>query len=343
MWNKKASEIAELVDGELRGNPDIILSGVAGIEEAGGQDLAFLADQKYEDAAKESAAGAMLVERALEGWDGTQILCADPELAFARVLRSIRQDRFPVPEGISPEAVISAEAEVGEEVAVGPHSVIESGAEIGDGVKIYPLCYVGHEVKIGAGTILHPGAIISDGVRMGRECVVRPGAVVGDDGFGFIQRENESYRMQHVAGVEIGDCVEIGGLSSIDRGMIADTVIGDGVKMDKHCHVAHNCTVGDNAILAGYARMGGSCNVGAGAVLAADVRLSDHVDVGDGAVMAAGTGAPKDVEAGETVWGMPARPIHEQMKITALTGRLPELHRKIRELEKKVEELSDDE
>lgn len=333
-----AGEIAEICGGVLRGDPGVAVEGLATLETARKGDLAVLKEDSLRGNAEQSRASVLVAREDIDAFRGTCIVVQDPELALAQLLEVFYRRPFPHPEGISEEAFISPDAVLGRDVTVGRYSVIESGADLGDGCIIFPLVYIGRDVRIGAGTVIYPHACIIGPASIGSRCTIRPGAVIGDEGFGFIQRDGTSRRLRHTGGVKIGDDVEVGALSSIDRGMLDDTVAGDGCKLDKHCMIAHNCRIGNDCILAGYARMAGSVVIGNGAILAADVRISDHVTIGDNAILAAGTGAARDIKPEEVVWGMPARPIKTQNRINALVGRLPDLFRRVRELEKKLED-----
>lgn len=340
MWKTTAGEIAELSEGELQGQAEVEITGVATLQEAGSEDVAFMAEERLAEAAAESGAAVLLAPHPVEGFGGTQVICSDPELAFSRLLKSLHAEMFPPPApGISDRAVISPEAQLGQNLTAGACCVIEAGAQIGDNVVIHPLAYVGRNARIGDDTVIHANTTICERTEVGARCHIGPGAIIGDEGFGFIQRDGHSIRMEHVGACRIGDDVEVGSLSSIDRGKISDTTVGNGVKIDKHCHVGHNCTVEDHCILVGYARMAGSVHIHRGALLAADVQVRDHVDIGEGAVLAAGTGAARDVEAGAQVWGTPPRPLRKEIRIKSLIGRLPEMKQQIRDLKKQVEEL----
>ncbi len=341
MWTKTTGEIAELVNGTLHGDSDREITGVAPMDAADDGDIGYVAEEKYRETAAQSGASALIVSKQIPDFPGDQIICEDPEVAFLNVLESLSQETAEQPEGIHDRAIISPEARLADGVSVGACAVVQPGATLENGVVIFPHAYIGHDVHIGQNTVVHPHVTVCQGVHIGRRCVIRPNAVIGDDGFGFVQREGASYRKQHVASVHVGDDVEIGGLSSVDRGMLEDTSIGNGVKIDKHCHIAHNCVIEDHCILAGYARMGGSCTVRRGAVLAADVRMRDHIEIGEGAVLAAGTGAAQDVEAGSKMWGVPARPLREEMRLNAMIGRLPDMRKTIHDLQSKVEELEE--
>jgi len=340
MARMTTQQVAKLVGGDLKGPGDAVITGVRSLEEAGPSDLSFVAKKAMCKKAAKSRAGALITAWTLEGFEGAQITCKDPELAVSKVLEKIRKEKSVVPSGISDTAVVSPRARLGERVAVGHHAVIEDGAELGDDVVVYPLACIGRGVKIGPRTTIHPHVTICDDVQIGADCTIHPNCVIGDDGFGYIQREGRSIKMSHVGSVRIGNNVDIRGLTSVDRGMVDDTVIGDGVKIDKHCQIAHNCRIGDNTVIAGCCSIGGSVTLGKGVILAGEVGIADHVTVGDGAVLAARAGAIGNIPPGEVYWGMPGRPMKLQMRIEALLNKLPEMRTRLLELEKTVEALS---
>lgn len=339
MFVLTTGEITNLTDGKLRGAEDVKISGVRPLETAGRNDLAFLADKSFYQQASQCQAGALLTGSELEEFKGVQIICDDPQFAFSKVLDAIHERMFSHPEGVSQSAAVSPEARLGRDVAVGQFSVIESDAKLGDNVIVYPLVYIGRNVTIGDNSVIYPHATIFESVEIGENCIIHPNTVLGDDGFGFIQRDGRHIKYEHIGKTKISDNVEIGALSSIDRGMIADTCVEEGTKIDEHCMIAHNCSIGKHCILAGYARMAGSVKVKDNAILAADVRIADHKKIGEKAVLGAGTGVTKDIEDGARVWGTPARPIRQEMKIKAIQGRLPEMHQRLNKLEDTVESL----
>jgi len=339
MFKMTAGEVAELARGELRGRADVTITGAGSLESASETDLAFVARESLLDRAASCRAGVLLTAWPVEGYRGAQVVCADPELAMARVLERMHEALFPAPSSISELASIDPGATVAQGVSVGAYSVIEDGAVIGEGVTIYPLVYVGRGASIGARTVLHPHVTICDRAEIGSDCVVHPNCVIGDEGFRYVQRDGRSVKFCHVGKVRIGNNVEIRGLTSIDRGMMEDTIVEDGVKIDKHCHISHHCHIGENCVLAGYARMAGSVTLGRGVMMGADSSISDHLTVGEGAVLGARAGVITKVKAGEHMLGTPARTRNETMRIVATWPKLPEMRRQLKELQARVEAL----
>ncbi|MHC4789719.1 MAG: UDP-3-O-(3-hydroxymyristoyl)glucosamine N-acyltransferase [Planctomycetota bacterium] len=340
MLEFSAEDLARLVTGRLVGAGDVTIANVSSLASAGPGDLAFLREEADRPQAEASAADILLTPVELDGFPGAQVICEDVDVALATVLDAFARERFAAPRGVSPLASVHEDASLGREVAVGNYAVVGAGATIGDGAVIHPLAYVGAGCRIGARTVVRANASLHDGVVVGEDCIIHYGAVIGSEGFGFVQREGRHVKLSQVGTVRIGNRVEVGALSTVDRAMLDATVIEDGVKMDNHCHVAHNCHIGPDCILAGYARLAGSVRLGRGVICAEDVAISDHVTVGDGAILGAKSGVVADVASGAVVLGIPARPIALQRRIWAHEGRLPEMARRLRHLEKQVEELA---
>jgi UDP-3-O-[3-hydroxymyristoyl] glucosamine N-acyltransferase len=244
--------------------------------------------------------------------------------------------------GVHPTAVVHAAASVASTAFVGPCCVVESGARIGEHVVLEAQDYVGENAVIGDGTWVAPGVSIYGGVCVGKNCRFHSGVVLGADGFGFIQDERgEHVKIPQVGSVEIGDNVEIGACSTVDRGTLGNTVVGSGTKMDDHVHVGHNALVGKNCILVAFSGVAGSAVLGDGVILAARSGVAEHVRVGERAVLAANAGATKHVAAGALVSGFPARDHKKELRIQSARGHLPELMERLRVLEKKVETMSE--
>lgn len=332
-------EITEMVGGTLHGPGDTEISGVAGLEKAEANELSFVRDERNLTAASKSKAAAIISPALPEGYDGAVILCEDPELAFCKILTRFHEAAFPSPVGLSESAFIASSASLGGGAAVGAGAVIEDHAVIGKDAVIYPLVYVGPGARIGERTVLYPHVCVYDGVEIGAECVIHCNSVIGKSGFGYIQREGRHIRLPHVGKVRIGNRVEIGAFVNVDRALVEETVIEDGVKIDSHSHLSHNTRVGADSLLVAYAKVAGSSKLGKRVLLAEDVGVSDHVSIGDGAVVAARSGVTKDVAPGAVVMGFPPRPIAEERRILALRERLPQMQKRLRALEEEVAAL----
>ncbi|MGH9763158.1 MAG: UDP-3-O-(3-hydroxymyristoyl)glucosamine N-acyltransferase, partial [Blastocatellia bacterium] len=227
-------------------------------------------------------------------------------------------------------------ARLGSEVAVGPYVAIEDDAEIGNGAVIEAFCCIGRDSRIGTDTWLHPRVTLYPGVRLGNRVEIHSGAVIGADGFGYVFGEGRHWKFPQIGGVEIGDDVEIGANTTIDRGSLETTRVADGVKIDNLVHLAHNVQVGEHSVIAAQTGVSGSSTIGRRAIIGGQVGIADHCKVEDGAIVGAQAGVPtgKTIRSGETVWGTPARPLKRFKEQYAWYARLPELAERIRSLER---------
>ena len=336
-------ELACLLGGKLT-NPaqaGVKVFGARSLEAAGPGDLAFLWDDKYLAAAKTSMASAVIAKEARAGQ--TFIIVSDPKAAMLKLLGQTYEMRHPeLPSGVHATAFVSQEATLGKDVAVGPGAVIEAGTLIGARTQIRGRAYIGHNVTIGEDCQVHPNATILDHCRLGDRVAVWSGAVIGKDGFGFLQRGGKNVRIPHVGTVIIKDDVEIGALSTVARGAIENTIVGKGVIIDDHCHVAHNCVIGDYTVICGRTAMGGSVTVGKNVYLLQDSGISNGRSVGDGATV--GTGARvvhKDLAPREQIAAAATNytPVTAK-KIQLILPKLPGMRLRLKNLEKRVDELS---
>jgi len=329
------AEVALIAGGELHGDASVVITGVASLESARAGDLTF-ATREHLVRAASTAASAIVLPQVVPALRIPQIVTAHPYLAFSRFLREVERERADLPQGIHPTAVVDPTAALGPEVALGPCAVVGARACIGARSRIGAHVVIGADCTLGEDVLIYPNVTIRERVRIGNRVIIHSGTTIGGDGFGYIQYEGRHVKVPQVGTVEIGDDVEIGCNCTIDRATMEKTVIGRGVKMDNHCHIAHNCIIGEDCLLVAYARIGGGTILGKGVLLAEDVGVTDHVKLGDGCIIG-GTGkVSKDVPAGAIWWGNPAQDIKREKRERAALRRLPELFERVKELEKRL-------
>jgi UDP-3-O-[3-hydroxymyristoyl] glucosamine N-acyltransferase len=330
------AEAAIITEGEVVGDGSRIVRGVAPLDEAGPEHLSFVANPRYFPYILTTRAGGVLVARdaPLELPEGLAVVrVADPHAALARILPVLYPGWSPAP-GVHPTAVVEEGAEVGEGASVGPYAVIGAGSRIGPRARIGAHVVVGRGCEVGADTVLHAHVTLYDGVTTGERCVVHSGARLGADGFGFVFEGGQHRKVPQVGGCRLGDDVEIGANSTVDRGSIGDTVVGRGTKIDNLVHVGHNCRLGQHVIVVAQVGVSGSTRVGDGAVLAGQAGIGGHLTIGAGARVGAQAGVTADVPAGQTVSGYPARPHREALRVQAAVFKLPEIVERLKKLER---------
>ncbi|MFQ6674715.1 MAG: UDP-3-O-(3-hydroxymyristoyl)glucosamine N-acyltransferase [Fidelibacterota bacterium] len=331
-------ELAALVHGEIVGDPDVDIKGVAELHRASPGSISFLHDPRYRKFLKTTKASAVVVTRDEEVGHINAIRVDNPALSFSRIM-----DHFapviPVPKEIHPTARVAPGVKVGAGVGVGAYAVVEEGSVLGDNAIIGPHSYVGHGSTIGRETELKYHVCIYPHSVIGERVVIHSGTVIGSRGFGYETEDGIHHKISQIGRVVIGNDAEIGANCAIDRGTLGDTVIGDGSKLDNLVHIAHNVRLGRGCLVTGQVGIAGSTVIGDYVVFAGQSGVVDHVEVGAGARVAAKAGITKSVPGDKTYAGMPARDIREKRRLDALVRRLPELVRKIRELESEVSRL----
>ncbi|MDR1662434.1 MAG: UDP-3-O-(3-hydroxymyristoyl)glucosamine N-acyltransferase [Azoarcus sp.] len=338
----RIDELVAQLGGELIGDGSVCLHRVATLEQAGEGDLAFLANPKYLGQLKTSLAAAFIVGPAHRdaAGDRPRIVAADPYLYFARASRFFNPAPPLVP-GVHPLA--SVRCAVPASVAIEAGAVVEEGAVIGEGVSIGANSYVGQGAHIGCGTRLAPNVTLYAGCVLGENCLVHAGAVIGSDGFGFAREPSGAWvKIPQVGKVVIGDDVEIGANTSIDRGVLDDTVIGNGVKLDNQIQIAHNVHIGEHTVMAGSSGIAGSARVGARCMIGGQVGIVGHISIADDVVISGHTLISKSIrQTGVYTGGLPQQTHAEWIKNFAHLRRLDALANKIRLLERRLEQQED--
>lgn len=339
MVKKTLGEIAHLVDGEVVGDPNIVISGARGINEACCGDITFVANARYMSLVNKTAASAVFVPLHMEALSKPAIKVKDPSSAFACVIKLLYPTQMSHPKGIHKTALVSKKAKIGKNVAVGAYAVIEDDVEIGDRSVIYPGCFVGSSTRIGCDCLFYANVSIRENIQIGNRVFIQSGSVIGSEGFGYLNVEGVHCLIPQIGTVVIEDDVEIGANVTIDRARFDKTVIGRGTKIDNLVQIAHNVIIGQNCIIVAQAGISGSTRVGNNVTIAGQAGLVGHISIGDGAVLAAQAGITKSVPPKTIVSGYPARPHQEAKKINAYIQRLPELSAAIKELKKRIEAL----
>jgi len=337
---KTLAEIAKLVNGEVIGDTSIVITGVSGIKEAKKGDLTFAANSKYNHLIKETNASAIITSREITSASKPIVRTENPSLAFAKIVSLAVPVKPKHPKGIHPKAIISKNAKLGKNVAVGANTIIEDGVEIGDNTIFYACCYVGHDVKIGKDCLIYSNVSIRERINIGNRVIINNGTVIGSDGFGFAKVDGVHQRIPQVGTVLIEDDVDIGANVAIDRARFNKTVIGKGTKIDNLVHIAHNVIIGDNSIIVAQTGISGSSTVGKNVILAGQSGVVGHISIGDNVVVGAQSGVTKSVPANTMVSGYPAKPHDAAKKVNACIQKLPQLFKTISDLKKKIEEVS---
>jgi UDP-3-O-[3-hydroxymyristoyl] glucosamine N-acyltransferase len=333
-----AKTVAEAVGAKLEGDGGIELRGVAAPERAGPHDLIYVEKAKHAERAIASAALCVVAAENISLPGKTILRDKQPKVAFAKAAALILE-RAPIARGIHPTAIIAPLARVSASAGIGPFAVIGEDAHIGDGTQIGAHCVIGAGSWIGEQCRVHPRVTLYAGVRIGHRVEIHSGAVIGADGFGYAQGDGRYWKFPQAGIVEIADDVEIGANTTIDRGSLDDTRIGEGVKLDNLVHIAHNCQIGAHTVMAAQAGLSGSCEFGAHVVVGGQAGFGEQCYLEDGAVIGgqAGVLGGKTIRAGQTVWGTPARPLEKFKEQFAWQARLPDLAARIKELEAKLE------
>jgi UDP-3-O-[3-hydroxymyristoyl] glucosamine N-acyltransferase len=321
----------------LEGPADLVIRRPCPAGDDDAEGITFAENERFLSLAEDSAVAAVIVQGDLR--TGKPALrAASARLAFGALLRLAARP-LPLDPGIHETAIVHAEATVDPGARIGPWSVIERGATIGAEARVFPFCYVGENCEVGRGAVLYPHVVLYRDVRIGPGSVVHAGAVLGADGFGFAWDGARRRRIDQVGSVWLGEEVEIGANSCVDRATCGSTMIGTGTKVDNLVQIGHNCRIGKHGAIAAQTGLAGSATVGDRVVMGGQVAINDHTAVGNDLTLAGRTGVAQDLPDGGAYFGMPAKPAREEMRLLALQKRMPDLFDRVKRLEAEVAAL----
>jgi UDP-3-O-[3-hydroxymyristoyl] glucosamine N-acyltransferase len=338
----KAFELAEIVSGELIGDGDVILTGVNGLSEANSNEISFLGNLKYLQHALNTQAGVTFVGLDIDIFQFKNkniIKVKNPQYAYGIVLSIIEKEKLSlISKTIHKSASISDKAEIGKDAYIGQNVVIEDNAVIGDNAKIFPNVYIGRNVRIGSDCLIYPNVVIREDSLIGDRVVLQPGIIIGGDGFGFTTIEGENKKIPQIGRVEIGNDVEIGSNTIVDRATVGATKIGDGTKIDNLVVIAHNVQIGQNCIIVSQTGIAGSTQLGNNVTVGGQTGLAGHIKIGNNVTISSQSGISGNIKDGEIVGGNPMAQLSQSIKIRALMRKLPEMYSDIRKIKKYLED-----
>lgn len=340
-----AEQIAGILNGEIVGDPNAVVAGLAKIEEGQPGSLSFLSNPKYEDYIYETKSSICIVNKTFQPTKAipstlTLIKVDDAYACFAKLLEVYSQMSKKEPKIENP-SFVSPNAHLGEGLYLGAFAYIGDNAKIGNNVTIYPNAYIGENVEIGDGSVIHPGASIYVDCKIGRNCIIHAGVVIGADGFGFAPDENGEYqKVPQIGNVVLEDNVEVGSNTTIDRATMGSTIIRRGVKIDNLCQIAHNVEIGKNTAMAAQVGIAGSAKIGEHVMIGGQAGISGHLHIADGTKIVAQSGIPSSVKKADTLMGSPGIPMDDFKKSYFGFRKLPYILNKLQELDKKIKELT---
>jgi UDP-3-O-[3-hydroxymyristoyl] glucosamine N-acyltransferase len=339
MITRTLAELAAEIGGVVTGDGSMVIRGVAGIREAQPGEITFLANARYESHMAETRASAVICVRGTESCAIPMLQVDNPYLAFQRAVRVFRPDLYRPEPGIHASAVLSPGVVLGREVSIGAHCVVEAGAVLGDRVVLMPGCFVGTKAMVGDETFVYPHVTVREECVVGRRCILHSGVVIGGDGFGYAFDAGRYHKVPQVGNVVVGDDVEIGANTTVDRATTGSTRVGEGTKIDNLVQIGHNVVIGRHCIIVAQVGIAGSTELDDFVTLGGQAGVAGHIRIGEHAMVGGQSGVTKSVPAHATVTGYPAisHPIFKRLQ--AFIQRLPQLFQRTKDLEQRVGEL----
>jgi UDP-3-O-[3-hydroxymyristoyl] glucosamine N-acyltransferase len=333
-----AYELAKIVSGELIGNKDIILTGVNSLSNAKENEISFLGNLKYLQDALVTKAGVVFVafDTDISKFKNKNIIkVGNPQYSYSIVLSLIEKERLKeIETSVHSTASISNDSIVGLSAYIGQNVVIESGTKIGNNAKIFPNVYIGKNVTIGDDCLIYPNVVIKEGTIIGNRVIIQPGVIIGGDGFGFTNISGKTHKIPQIGYVKIGDDVEIGANTTIDRATFDSTKIGNGTKIDNLVQIAHNVEIGENCIIVAQVGIAGSTHIGNNVIIGGQSGLVGHLRIGNNVTIASQSGISGDIEDGQQIGGNPMAALNQSIKIRTLIRKLPEIYNDLRKIKK---------
>jgi UDP-3-O-[3-hydroxymyristoyl] glucosamine N-acyltransferase len=336
--NLTASELAVIVSGELVGDKNIVLTGVNSLVDAKENEISFLGNLKYFSEVLKTKAGVIFVASDMdisEFKNKNIIKVVNPQHAYGIILSIIEKENSgSIERSIHESASISKNAKVGKDTYIGQNVVVEANAELGDNTRIFPNVYVGRNVKIGKDCLIYSNVVIRENTIIGDRVIIQPGVIIGGDGFGFAVTDSKIQKIPQIGRVEIGNDIEIGSNTTIDRATVGATKIGNGTKIDNLVQIAHNVHIGDNCTIVAQVGIAGSTRLGNNVTIGGQTGLAGHLKIGNNIIIASQSGVSGNIKDGQRVGGNPISLLSRSIKIRALMRKLPEMYQELKKIKK---------
>ena len=342
MSGKTLAELAEYVEGQVRGDANTVIKSASTLNRAGDGDISFLANIKYEKHLATTKASAVIVSKdTVTSTNVPLLICEDPYYAFMQIMVLLHGHRKHKKVGISPKAEISDTAKVGTDCHIHQYVTIDDNAKIGNGSMIYPGCYIGRDVEIGNDCILYSNVVIYDGCKLGKRVIVNANSVIGEDGFSYASHKGVHHKIPQIGSVVLEDDVEIGVCCGIERGTLGDTVIGQDSKIGDSVTIGHGSKIGSHCLLVSQIGVAGSTNLGHHCIVGGQVGIVGHVNIGNNVMIAAQSGVINNVGDNKIVLGTPAIDANVGRRAYSMIQYLPDMRQGIKELKEKVRQLGE--